>query len=103
MDIEVSVENAWKKTLADFEEAKKSGDSLLWTEATLRLNFMRRLIEQKVCVDRILAETVYHIGQKDFKPDIIIDYKTESGKNHTAVFELKYFGKIKDWKKDDKT
>ena len=35
-DSTVSVQNVWRKTLADFEEAQGSGDSRLWTKAALR-------------------------------------------------------------------
>ena len=35
-DSTVSVQNVWRKTLADFEEAQRSRDSRLWTKAALR-------------------------------------------------------------------
>jgi len=97
LEIEKLVEEAWLGTVGDFEEAQKSGEAGLWTEATLRLNFLRRLCEIAK-LDRILAETPYHLGYDDYKPDIIAEVIIDGAKR--VVFEIKFFGQTKNWKKD---
>ena len=99
MDIRQAVEDAWSKTTRDFEEAKKTGDAWLWTEDTLRLCFFRRFCEKNIKIVRIIAETVFHVGKDDYKPDLVVDIAT-NGAVETVVFEFKYFKNSKEWEKD---
>lgn len=101
MEIEKLVKDAWLRTVKDFDKAQKSGEAGLWTEATLRLNFLRRLCEIAGShkIDKILAETPYHIGYDDYKPDIIADIIID-GSSVKIVFEIKFFGQTKNWKED---
>jgi len=64
MDIRKIVKDAWLKTIEDFEEAKRIGDAYLWTEDTLRFRFFYHLCKQDMKIDRILAETTFHIGEE---------------------------------------
>lgn len=98
MEIEELIEDAWLRTLEDFDKAQKRGEAGLWTEATLRLNFLRRLCEI-ASLDRILAETPFHLGDADYKPDIIVDFIIDST-TEKIVFEIKFFGQTENWKKD---
>lgn len=98
MDVSKIVEDAWSKTIEDFQNAEKSGEVGLWTEATLRLNFMRHL-SKAVELGRILAETPFHFGKVDYKPDIIADFIVNNNKKR-VVFELKLFGQAAKWKED---
>lgn len=100
MGIKEAVENAWSKTVEDFEEAKRTGEAWLWREETLRLRFFQHLLEQDINIIRILAETPLHIGEKDYHPDLLIGFLTDDVVN-TAVFEFKYFGSKweDDWEK----
>jgi len=100
MRIHKVIEDSWLKTVQDFEEEKKRGNAWLWKEATLRLCFFRHFCEQAIKIARILAETAFHIGEDDYKPDLVID-TIVNGKLETTVFEIKYFGKNweTDWEK----
>ena len=98
MGIETIVETAWVKTVEDFKKANVSGEAWLWTEATLRLTFLRHLC--KIArLGRVIAETPYHIGESDLKPDIVADI-TANDQLKTVAFEMKFFRKVKSWKKD---
>ena|SRR3990170_6036508 len=97
MDIHRVIEESWEETKRDFEEAKKTGEALLWTEDTLRLRFLLHLCRHEITIERVLAETKFHIGRKNLQPDIVID-TIEDDIPKKVVFELKYFGK--GWKGD---
>ena len=99
MDIRKAVEDAWSRTKRDFEEAKRTGNAWLWTEDTLRLYFFRHFCEQDINIVRIMAETVFHIGKKDHRPDLVVDIATDDTVE-TVVFEFKYFKNSKEWEKD---
>lgn len=98
MDVEVTIENAWLKTIEDFKNANRSGEAWLWTEATLRLNFLRYLCETAK-LGRVIAETPYHIGEINQKPDIVVDIMINNNPQ-TVAFEMKFFRKVESWKKD---
>jgi len=48
----------------------------------------------------VLAETAFHLGETDYKPDIVIDV-LENNELKAVVFELKYFNEkwFSDWEK----
>jgi hypothetical protein len=96
MDVQKIVEDAWSKTIEAFKNAEKSGEVGLWTEATLRLNFIRHL-SKSAELGRILAETPFHFEEVDYKPDIIADVIANNDKKR-VVFELKLYGQ--NWKED---
>lgn len=98
MDVEKIIENAWLKTVEDFKNANRTGDAWLWTEASLRLNFLRNLSEI-VKFSRLVAETPYHIGDVDLKPDIVADIMI-NGTIKTVAFEMKFFREVEKWKRD---
>jgi hypothetical protein len=95
-----TVDRAWNATVQEFEKAKVSGEASIWTEDTLRLIFFRHLCEQGLNIERVLAETAFHLGETDYKPDIVIDV-LENNELKTVVFELKYFNEkwFSDWEK----
>ena len=97
MDINQAIEDSWNKTVIDFEEAKKTGDAWLWNEEILRITFIGNFRKQDVIIEKILAETTFHIGDDNYKPDIVFYTKTDDGPK-TAVCELKYFSS--GWEKD---
>lgn len=98
MDIGKIVQEAWSKTVEDFETAIKQSYAAQWTENTLRLTFVRRLCESSK-VGRLLADPVCHMGKVDYEPDIIVDIAVD-GVTKSLVFEMKFFGSVKDWKSD---
>jgi hypothetical protein len=98
MDVEATIKNAWDKTIEDFENANRSGEAYFWTEATLRLNFLRRLCEVGK-LGRILAETPYHIGNVNYRPDIVTDF-IFNDEITTVAFEMKFLGAVENWKAD---
>jgi len=98
MEVQKIVEDAWFKTIQDFKNAEKSGEVGLWTEATLRLSFIRHL-SKAAELGRILAETPFHLGNDDYKPDIIADVIVNNDTKR-VVFEMKFYGQTKNWKKD---
>lgn len=95
-----AVEAAWSKTVHDFEKAKENGEAWVWTEATLRLVFFHQFCEQGLDIQSMLAETAFHLGDTDYKPDIMIEILADS-EIKTVVFELKYFNRkwFNDWEK----
>jgi len=98
MDLQKIIEDAWSKTIDDFKNAEERGEVGLWTEASLRLSFVRHL--NKVAeLGRVLAETPFHLGNDDYKPDIIADIKVNNIVKRVA-FEMKLFGQTENWKKD---
>ena len=98
MDVEKTIENAWFKTVEDFKNAQRSGEAWLWTEATLRLNFLRHLSESAK-LGRVIAETPYHLGDVEYKPDIVADIIINDDIKR-VVFEMKFLRQTKNWKKD---
>jgi hypothetical protein len=98
MELHKIIEDAWSKTIDDFKNTEERGDVGLWTEASLRLNFIRHLNEVAE-LGRVLAETPFHLGNDDYKPDIISDIKVNDG-TKTVAFEMKLFGQTDNWKKD---
>jgi hypothetical protein len=96
MGVNKAIEDSWLKTIQDFEEAKKIGNAWLWTEDTLRLYFFHHLC-QSIRISRILAETTFHIGEEDYKPDLVVD-TIVNGTSETTVFEIKYSGR--EWEAD---
>uniref|UniRef100_A0A7V4NGH7 Uncharacterized protein n=1 Tax=Fervidobacterium pennivorans TaxID=93466 RepID=A0A7V4NGH7_FERPE len=99
MDIRKVVKDAWSKTIEDFEEAKRIGEAWLWTEDTLRLYFFHHFCKQDIKIVRILAETSFHLGNEDYKPDLVIDIFANDAIK-TVVFEFKYFSDTMKWKSD---
>ena len=97
MEINKAIEDSWSKTVVDFEEAKKTGDAWLWNEEILRLTFLGNFRKQDVMIEKILAETTFHVGDDDYKPDLVIYINTDEGLD-VAVCELKYFSS--GWEKD---
>lgn len=97
MSINEIVEKAWLRTVNEFEKARKNADAWLWTEEALRLHFFKNLNEQNIKIITSLAETPYHIGDSDYKPDLVV-YIKEKDEVYTVVFEMKYFGR--NWKDD---
>ncbi len=100
MNIVEAVEAAWSKTVQDFEKAKGSGAAGIWTEDTLRLIFFHHFCDQGLDIQNIVAEPAFHLGETEYKPDIIIDIATDDV-IRTAAFELKYFNRnwFADWEK----
>jgi len=98
MSAEESIKKAWEATVADYKVALDNNYAKLWTEDTLRLNFIRRLNEN-VKLDRILAEIPYPVGMEEYKPDIIADISVNEDVERT-VFELKFFGSMSKWLQD---
>lgn len=90
MDIDQGITNAWNSTVEDYHRAHNEYWAGLWTEDTLRLNFIRRLSEN-IKINRILAETEYPVEQEVYQPDILVDVESDKGINETIVFELKFF------------
>lgn len=95
------IEDAWHRTILDFQKA--GNQNAIWNEATLRLNFLRRLSEvckiNDITLDRILGETKIHFRKEKYKPDLILDVKIKD-ETFRIGFEMKYFGKIENWKRD---
>lgn len=98
MEVQKIVADAWSKTVEDFRNAERNGETGLWTEASLRLNFIRHLNEVAK-LGRILAETPFHFGNDDYKPDIIADVIVNNEPKR-IVFEMKFYGQTENWKKD---
>lgn len=100
-EIHEIIKNAWHRTIRDYKNAEVQ--NAIWNEATLRLNFLRRL--SKVCeinhiaLGRILSETKIHCRKVNYKPDLILDVKVKN-KTYRIGFEMKYFDKIENWKRD---
>jgi hypothetical protein len=96
MDVEEIIQNALLKTVETFESARETGDLWLWNEATLRLNFFRHLCENAK-LGRIIAETPYHLGYVEYKPDLVT-YIITNSEAIAVAFEFKLFGRIEEWK-----
>jgi len=98
MSVEESIKKAWEATVTDYKHALSNHFAKLWTEHTLRLNFIRRLSENAE-LDRILAETPYPVGKEEYKPDMILDI-SDNEDIERIVFELKFFGSMSEWLRD---
>ena len=97
LNVKKIVENAWTKTVRDFEEAKENGDAWIWTEDTLRLHFFRHFCEQDIKITRVISEVEFALGEYGKRrPDLVLSVESEDGIVDLA-FEFKYFRK--DWEK----
>jgi len=90
MEIEQGIKKSWESTVDDYNDAHKQYWAALWTEDTLRLNFIRRL-SQNLNLKRILAETEYPVGSAVYQPDIIVEVLNDDGATETVVFEMRFF------------
>ena len=97
LGVEEAIENAWKRTIQDFEDACEYGLAVYWNEEVLRLQFFRHLFAQNINIAWFSAELETHIMGKRYKPDLIVNFKTKDEVKR-CVFEFKFWGSMNEWK-----
>jgi len=95
--IDKAVEQAFNKTVQDFEEACNEHHAKFWNEDTLKLDFFRHFSEQGLKIKRFFSEFPITLWGKKHIPDLVVHFETDDELIMVA-FEFKFYQR--GWKED---